>query len=76
MTHHWLAYGNALACVTVDEHKRISEVPPCLAKWTGYPLLALRKHLERMGSVQHGELSGEDLLAVAEREAMQGEGER
>ena len=63
MTHHFIAIGNALSCVTVDAHNRVTETPPHLLDWIGYPWLALRQHIERLGGT-YGEIDGDDLLAL------------
>ena len=63
MTHHWLAYGNNLMCIGVDSHNRCAEVPPGIEEWQWRPFRDLVRYLECMGSVQHGELSGDDLLS-------------
>ena len=62
MTPYWLSLGNALSCVTVDSHNRVTETPPHLEPWIGMPWLALRQHVERLGGT-YGELDGDDLLS-------------
>ena len=62
MIYYFIGLGNALSCVTVDDHNRVTETPPHLLDWIGYPWLALRQHVERLGGT-YGELDGDDLLS-------------
>lgn len=66
MTHHYIAIGNALSCVTVDDHNRCAELPPGLSRWLWRPWPDLLRHLERYGEVQHGEMTEDCLTRLSQ----------